>query len=1219
MKKHDPRSEETSETDAANERFLDAVLAADTLTSAKIVLEQLPGFNPDTFLKALKRRRDKIRSVDREGTRRLEILEKALSKAYPKDINVIELPPFKAYQDLSAGLVTVEEVAELWRVHLADSTWKAEWIKHIDLYIHSRTDGAQQLPEYIPWVCAQVAAARMVGQLHLLAQVLITCGGVHIRMVEQVAKGLDYEIDALEVVKDEPPDMILHLIHVVAVNFNTFFPVLPQYDDTGKILPVGKRFVEIMKSLAETVEDPDVATACFVAMATAVYDIGKEDANEVEELAIVTRSVKWSGLRVKKETIEACIALALYLPLDLARETTRMAIEMAATCKDRDLLCDITLRTSLLLGQKCSKTPGEAKGEKERTVLAENAETLERWLSEYGDEATHHFLGLALYAWANATIAIQVPFGKNINEQIPCRLEAAMKHFLADGDISRAEAAIELLGETLGCCGCSDLARRYFISTDESIDPQETAVRAMGVYHYCLHRWMSRTTDPQVLGRELGPMLDYVCRSTKDDIVRIRCAQLLIQFITRSYCLDATTRSDLTWSLITLLTDYFSEEPAVDAEHLAEYYCVLAEVWQYVASQTDARPDDVTAMARTAQQYLEKAAEACEAAGKLFMAASWRIQLAKEIMLDDPDHARQLLDQAEKIVVSPEGDAFFWSAPYFDARALLFELTGENDRALETYRRAIELTMQNPSLEVRWNAKLFLANRSFLLMRLERWREAYEDIRQAIELEEQYIDRLPPLQPSENITSLESTTAALSGFTQPVYSDMALVCLRLGRLDESFEFSERARASNLRREIRARNWQNVNEMEYLVNVQQLQETLQGESETAFIEYLVRDECTLAYIVTGGEFQVFELPGRRTPEMGRLCSMQVHVNSKEVVLHELTETLLANMSDTSTLKHWTQGVETLGERMFDTLLAPLYEKFQAHNVKHVIIAGNQGLEALPWNVVNWFEKGKRTWLLDHCAIHKVPTATIWAWIRSARSSSNKGVVIQGINPNLPFLSLEVDQVNTSLSRCGLAVTFETTDEAEAVLNAVVGSSHIHVACHGEFESGDVLDSRLILNPQCDRSLSLRRIVESRFHPGSLIVLAACETGMLRIDPGGEHLGLPTALLLAGAGSVIGAGWPAHDFATALLITRFYKVLPAMLEQPADALRRAALWLRDLSGAGIVEYLNKFLEQYREQLGLRSRLLKQRARWSREAQQEVRPFASPFYWAAFELFG
>jgi CHAT domain-containing protein len=81
---------------------------------------------------------------------------------------------------------------------------------------------------------------------------------------------------------------------------------------------------------------------------------------------------------------------------------------------------------------------------------------------------------------------------------------------------------------------------------------------------------------------------------------------------------------------------------------------------------------------------------------------------------------------------------------------------------------------------------------------------------------------------------------------------------------------------------------------------------------------------------------------------------------------------------------------------------------------------------------------------------------------------------------------------------------------------------------------------------------------------LVVASACETGVVpSYELADEALALSTVFLGAGAAGVIASLWSVNDYATTLLMTRFYEHLVAKPDDVAGALRNAQLWLRDLS--------------------------------------------------------
>src|SRR5262249_44090885 len=108
-----------------------------------------------------------------------------------------------------------------------------------------------------------------------------------------------------------------------------------------------------------------------------------------------------------------------------------------------------------------------------------------------------------------------------------------------------------------------------------------------------------------------------------------------------------------------------------------------------------------------------------------------------------------------------------------------------------------------------------------------------------------------------------------------------------------------------------------------------------------------------------------------------------------------------------------------------------------------------------------------------------------------------------------------------------------------------------------------------------------------------------------------VGFAQALLLAGARSLVLSLWQVDDEATALLMVRFYQNLLGKREglkgpmPKAEALREAKQWLRNLSAKDVKLAVE--------------RLPPGKAEKPIPLRKEVRPFAHPYYWAAFVLVG
>jgi CHAT domain-containing protein len=137
-----------------------------------------------------------------------------------------------------------------------------------------------------------------------------------------------------------------------------------------------------------------------------------------------------------------------------------------------------------------------------------------------------------------------------------------------------------------------------------------------------------------------------------------------------------------------------------------------------------------------------------------------------------------------------------------------------------------------------------------------------------------------------------------------------------------------------------------------------------------------------------------------------------------------------------------------------------------------------------------------------------------------------------------------------------------------------------------------------------------------------VLSACETAAAEMMKSPDEVfSLSTVFLAAGSAGTVATLWSINDAAAALVVTRFYEEL-FNGSQPAQALRRAQLWLRDLTETEEAVFLAAHPEPEKE--------FQRRAdqgRWpdlrSRTASQtpepNAKPYAKPEFWAAFVLAG
>jgi tetratricopeptide (TPR) repeat protein len=253
--------------------------------------------------------------------------------------------------------------------------------------------------------------------------------------------------------------------------------------------------------------------------------------------------------------------------------------------------------------------------------------------------------------------------------------------------------------------------------------------------------------------------------------------------------------------------------------------------------------------------------------------------------------------------------------------------------------------------------------------------------------------------------------------------------------------------------------------------------------------------------------------------------------------------------------------------------------------------------------------------------------------------------EGDWPELPATRAEADGLRQLCT--GAATPFRLladSDASEQELDRLArgkelsGYRYIHLATHGDLDDRLPLQSAVILardhlpdplkqleagHPVYDGRLTAEKVLESWDLHAELVTLSACQTALGKYEGGEGFVGFTQALLLSGARSVCLSLWKVDDTATALLIQRFYANLLGQrpgLKKPlgkAEALAEAKGWLRDLD-----------TEEVARAAALTQGVARGKGRKPLPALPPVkgpgagkaaRPYAHPYYWAAFVLVG
>jgi CHAT domain-containing protein len=220
-------------------------------------------------------------------------------------------------------------------------------------------------------------------------------------------------------------------------------------------------------------------------------------------------------------------------------------------------------------------------------------------------------------------------------------------------------------------------------------------------------------------------------------------------------------------------------------------------------------------------------------------------------------------------------------------------------------------------------------------------------------------------------------------------------------------------------------------------------------------------------------------------------------------------------------------------------------------RRVVVVPHRELHYLPFAALH----DGRHWLVQTHTLSLAASAHVWlagqaAAARSAVPIAGSRVLAFGVaGTELPQVADELAAV-AAVHGPRAALRLDGQATLAALAAEAPSADLLHLACHGRFRADNPAFSCLQLG---DGPLTMQDVRALRLR-ARLVVLSACETGLSRVAPGDELLGLVRAFTLAGAGAVMASLWPVDDGATAWLLADMHQALREGLS-PAQALQQA----------------------------------------------------------------
>ncbi|WP_445310657.1 CHAT domain-containing protein [Microcoleus vaginatus] len=317
-------------------------------------------------------------------------------------------------------------------------------------------------------------------------------------------------------------------------------------------------------------------------------------------------------------------------------------------------------------------------------------------------------------------------------------------------------------------------------------------------------------------------------------------------------------------------------------------------------------------------------------------------------------------------------------------------------------------------------------------------------------------------------------------------------------------------------------------------------------------------------------------------------------------------------------------------------------------RQLILVPHRYLHLFPLHALQFTSDGGPRYLLDSFpdGVKYAPSLQLLQLVKNritTRKSSPQNqqqlFALQNPTEDLFNADMEVETIKTRFNPHQILLKKQATKTAlnenrENLSNA----NYLHFSCHGVFNFDNPLLSSLVLadslEPQTsppppesnqpdekqryvtlrsgrkaipEKCLTLREIfAELQLPQCSLVTLSACETGLTTSTAmTDEYIGLPSGFLYAGSMNVVSSLWAVDDFATAILMIKFYQELPDA-DSVALALNAAQNWMRGVSKEDVRVWVKLLNLDEKWQQGTELWLIN---------SNDEQPFSDPKYWAAF----
>ncbi|MCH7623085.1 MAG: CHAT domain-containing protein [Nitrospinae bacterium] len=438
---------------------------------------------------------------------------------------------------------------------------------------------------------------------------------------------------------------------------------------------------------------------------------------------------------------------------------------------------------------------------------------------------------------------------------------------------------------------------------------------------------------------------------------------------------------------------------------------------------------------------------------------------------------------------------------------------------------------------------------------------------------------------------------------QDVYKELILVLLNLGKVEESFNYAERAKSRSFidllgNQKISLKNDISQKLYDSLIDQKQkirsiedaLSAARSGEDEevikgiagnlvkarTRYQDLLIQakeENPEISNFITVESITLKELDSLLEPQVAlveylvtenELVAWVIRKGSIDVVRTPVKQAQLDTLvKDYRKRMQQLAPLEEQSAQLNDWLIQPI-EKF---------IADKRVLGIIPHGILHYVSfsslKNNESYLVERHPLFYSPSASVLKFTFARRRVKDESAVVKvlalgnpdlgDLNYDLPLAEMEVNAIKWNFPQIDVLTREKAT---EKWLKDHIGEYQIiHIASHGEFDPVNPLFSSLKLTKDEteDGNFEVNEVFSLTIN-ADIVTLSACQTGLGKITGGDELVGLNRAFIYAGTHSLLSSLWRVSDISTAILIKHFYRNY--VVDNKGESLRKAQLLVKRL---------------------------------------------------------